>query len=148
MILASNRVPGQLMPVGARYWYNAGRPLNALKSVAGLSGLSGDLGAFGDTLTPEQAAAMIKAEASGQPVTDEIVVNTPSKAVAAKAAGVGAGVLLTAILIRGGLGYVAGRAMAPSAAKKNSYGWWGVLAGGVFGVTGLAVQGAVALSKK
>ena len=41
---------------------------------------------------------------------------------AAKAAGVGAGVLLTAILVRGGLGYVAGRAMAPSAAKKNSYG--------------------------
>lgn len=147
MILASNRVPGQLLPVGARYWYNGGKPLHTLKSVAGLSGLSGDLGA-GDVLTPEQAAMMIQAEASGEPLKTAPIVNSPQSVVTATAAGVSAGVLIAAILVRGGLGYVAGRAMAPSAAKKNAYGWWGVLAGGVFGVTGLAVQGAVALSKK
>ena len=137
------------MPVGARYWENVGRPINALKSIAGLSGLSGDLGAAGDTLTSEQAAQMIMAEGSDVPSQQTTTpITSPSTAAAAAAAGVGTGVIIAAILIRGGLGYVAGRAMAPSSAKKNSYGWWGVLAGGVFGVTGLAVQGAVALSKK
>lgn len=130
------------MPVGARYWENVGRPLNTLQSIAGLSGLSGDLGAAGDSLTSEQAAQMIMAEGKSP------VINNPGTAAAAAAAGVGAGVIIAAVLVRGGLGYVAGRAMAPSAAKKNAYGWWGVLAGGVFGVTGLAVQGIVALSKK
>lgn len=142
MIFASNRVPGQLMPVGARYWENVGRPINALQSIAGLSGIAGDLGAPGDSLTSEQASQMILSEGQSP------VINNPGAAAAAAAAGVGAGVIIAAILVRGGLGYVAGRAMAPSAAKKNSYGWWGVLAGGVFGVTGLAVQGVVALSKK
>jgi hypothetical protein len=82
-------------------------------------------------------------------VTSEApVINTPSKVSAAQAAGISAGVVLGALLVRGGMGYVAGRAMAPTAAKKNAYGWWGVLAGGVFGVTGLAVQGVIALNKK
>jgi len=35
MITASNRVPGQVLPVGARYWYNAGKPIPALKSLSG-----------------------------------------------------------------------------------------------------------------
>lgn len=29
MIRASNRVPGQMLPVGARYWYNGGAPIQA-----------------------------------------------------------------------------------------------------------------------
>lgn len=145
MIIASNRYPGQLMPVGARYWENVGRPINALKQVTGMSGLSGDLGALGQTLTSEEAAAMIRAESSGG---SQPVVNTPNRAAAATAAGVGAGVVIAAVLVRGGLGYLAGRAMAPTAKDRNKYGWWGVLAGGVFGVTGLAVQGAVSLSKR
>lgn len=139
MILASDLVPGQLMPVGAKYWYNAGRPLNALKTVAGLSGLSGDLRG---PLTDEEAAAMIMAESRG-----ETPVTSPASAAAATAS-VGAGLVLAAILVRGGLGYVAGRAMAPTEAQKGSYGLWGIVAGGMFGLTGLAIQGAVALAKK
>ena len=142
MILASDLVPGQLMPVGAKYWYNAGRPLNALKTVAGLSGLSGDLRG---PLTDEEAAAMIMAESRGE--TPSTAITSPASAAAATAS-VGAGLVLAAILVRGGLGYVAGRAMAPTEAQKGSYGLWGIVAGGMFGLTGLAIQGAVALAKK
>lgn len=138
MIFEDNRVPGQLMPVGARWWCNGGKPLhNPLKSVAGLSGIDGDL-----------RASAIK----GLGVTSELEAGPATTLETRKAmaafTGVTLGVLITALAVRGGLGYVAGRAMAPSAKDKNAYGWWGVLSGGVFGVTGLAVQGAVSLSRK
>lgn len=126
MIQINNRVPGQLLPVGARYWANMGKPINALQGL-------------GQTLTSEEAAALILSEGS----------DVPTAPIATRAAvGVGTNLIIAGVLVRGALGYAAGRAMAPSAAQKNTYGWWGVLAGGVFGVPGLALQGAMALSKK
>jgi len=127
MIYSSNRYPGQLLPVGAKYHYNMGKPL---RDVAGLSGVS-------DDLRPRSIGAMAVTP------DGEIVGERGSRLTRMSPA-----LILVSIAIRGGLGYVAGRAMAPTAAKKNKYGWYGVLSGGVFGVTGLAVQGAVALSKK
>lgn len=52
------------------------------------------------------------------------------------------------IAIRGGCGYVVGRAIAPSADRKTKYAWWGVFAAVVGGTAGLAIEGAVALSHK
>lgn len=48
MIISSNRVPGQLLPVGARYWENSGRPISALEALTGkpTKAISG----FGDTV--------------------------------------------------------------------------------------------------
>lgn len=44
MILSSNRVPGQLLPVGARYWYNAGAPLNVSRATSGLGAVDAQVG--------------------------------------------------------------------------------------------------------
>ena len=131
MMVSSNRVPGQLLPVGAKWWGNAGRPLTSMQGL-------------GQTLTSEQAAALILNEGTDVPSAQSSVVVREGSGFTRQSA---AGAAVLGLLIRGSLGYVAGRAMAPSKSKKNTYGWWGVLAGGVFGVTGLAVQGAVALSK-
>lgn len=58
------------------------------------------------------------------------------------------GISIVGLVVYGALGYVAGRAMAPTEADRNKYGWWGAAATSVFGVGGLAIQGAIALSKK
>lgn len=119
MMIFSDRVPGQLLPPGAPWHCNAGRPLTPLQKVSEASGVSADL----------------KAEAVkglGEDVS----------------AGASLIVTLGSVVVRGGLGYVAGRAMAPTSKQKNKYGWIGALSGGVFGLTGIAIQGAFALSKK
>ena len=113
MIVASNRVPGQLLPTGAPYHYNAGRSLSeTLKRVAAVSGIADDL----------KATAV-----RGLGATDVPSLTT------------------LGVFARGAIAYVAGRAMAHDKQHANMYGWAGVVMGGLFGVTGLAIQGAVSL---
>lgn len=50
MITSTDRVPGQLMPVGAHWWCNAGKPIDAIRTappVSGLAGLGGPLAVSG-----------------------------------------------------------------------------------------------------
>ena len=61
MMVSSNRVPGQLLPVGAKWWGNAGRPLTSMQGL-------------GQTLTSEQAAALILNEGTDVPSAQSSVV--------------------------------------------------------------------------
>ncbi len=126
MIYSSQRVPGQLLPVGAKWNQNAGQPLHVsltgknlttLKGLGELSGISSDL----------------RADAVAGVNDENMRMGT---------------LLILSLIIRGGLGYIAGRAMSPNVKDKNKYGWVGVASGGLFGVTGLAVQGLISMSKK
>ena len=58
MIVASNRVPGQLMPVGAHWWCNGGDSLNALQQPA-TSGLGGPLAVSGLGMTTSDSFALV-----------------------------------------------------------------------------------------
>lgn len=57
-------------------------------------------------------------------------------------------VLAVGLAVRGGLGYMAGKAMTPSGSKESTWAWTGVAAAIFGGTLGLGIQGAVALSKK
>lgn len=59
----------------------------------------------------------------------------------------GIGLVLVRVAIRGGAGYVVGRAMAPNVADIPKYAWGGVLASVFLGTVGLGVEGAIALTR-
>lgn len=115
MIVDTNRVPGQLMPVGANWWCNAGQSLNALKPVSGLSG----------PLSVSGLGALAKSSKASLGVFG---YNTP----------------MLDFMLNAGMGYIVGRAMGQSSNADRS-GMIGALTGGFFGLTGVAVQAAIQL---
>ena len=109
MTVSSNRYPGQLMPVGARYWYNAGKPIDALKyygnPTSGLGspdGLGGPLAVSGLGADLETSARVVGA------------------------------------IISGALGYYVGSKIARPEARRYA-GVVGALSSAVLGVPGLAL---------
>jgi hypothetical protein len=113
MITQKNRYPGQLMPVGARYWYNAGRPLEAILAASnptsGLGspdGLGGPLAVSGvGELSPEQLTATTR---------------------------------VLGALIAAGLGYYVGSNIARPESKRFA-GVAGAISAALLGVPGLAI---------
>lgn len=122
MIVASNRYPGQLMPVGARYWYNAGQPLNAMKyfgnPVKGLGSPDG----LGGPLAVSGTGALTESQLDN--------------------AAWGLRILLT-----GALGYYIGTKLARSDARRFA-GVMGAVTSATLGVPGLALTTFLYAPKK
>lgn len=113
MIIASNRYPGQLMPVGARYWYNAGKPIDALKHFGNpTSGLG----------SPDGLGGPLAVSGLGEMGDKEMTL----------------AVRVVGMMISGGLGYYVGSKIARPDARRHA-GVMGALSAAVLGVPGVAL---------
>lgn len=112
-------------PLGAAP-YGPLRGRSAWKLAVQLSPLAGALGQINNAKN-EKAAAQANGDSAAAAVATAAVA-----------------MVVLGIVIRGGAGYFAGRAMAPTEAKKGKYAWGGALASVFFGALGLGVEGLIA----
>ena len=138
MLFINDRVPGQLLPVGAKFNYNAGAPL-ALHEEPGVSGL-------GFTVLPAPKQRAKRSQFLPRPLVS-------IKGLGGSPDGLGAdglinGVSAFGVLLLAAGGYFAGKAMAPSQKNRNAYAIVGAINGAVFGPLGLGVQGIYAMGSK
>ena len=118
------------MGMGSYHTYPVRRGSTALRTMAAFSPLAGALGQVADAVSEKK-----QAEQAGM-----------------ISAGVATGVVVTAVLVglvlRGGAGYIVGKAIAPSEKDETAYAWGGVLASIFLGSLGLGIEALVAGSRR